>query len=198
MAWTYDFVASVVSIGAWKGWVLTSLAYLTGPRVLEFGHGPGHLQLALHEGQIQVYGLDSSHQMSRLAKRRLARRQFSACLALARAQSTPFPSGWFDQVVATFPSEYIFHLETLQEIHRLLKPGGVAVILPQARITGRGFLQRSAALLFRLTGQTQPVLDLWQEHVQKPFRDLGFDTQIDEITLPNSVVQVILAKKPQT
>ena len=61
-AWTYDFVAASVSIGRWRGWVLTALPYLEGPRVLELGHGPGHLQLALFESGLAPLGLDASRQ----------------------------------------------------------------------------------------------------------------------------------------
>jgi ubiquinone/menaquinone biosynthesis C-methylase UbiE len=198
LAWTYDFVASTVSVGSWKSWVLSSLSYLPGPRVLELGHGPGHLQVALAEKHLQAFGLDASPQMSRIASQRLKKNMVSFRLVRAQAQSAPFPSSWFDQVVATFPSEYIFNPETLQEVHRLLKPGGIAVILPQARITGHGVLHRCAAWLFRLTGQTQPVLDIWRDHVQKPFQHLGMETTLDEIQLPGSVIQVILAEKPKT
>ena len=43
-AWTYDFVAAVVSIGRWNQWIDSALPFVQGRRVLEIGHGPGHLQ----------------------------------------------------------------------------------------------------------------------------------------------------------
>ena len=48
MAWTYDLVAAVVSVGMWTSWVRSTLTYLNGPQVLELGHGPGHLQIAFN------------------------------------------------------------------------------------------------------------------------------------------------------
>src|SRR6266545_6817971 len=48
-AWSYDLVAATVSLGRWKGWVKTATGLLTGPRVLELGFGPGHMQTYLVE-----------------------------------------------------------------------------------------------------------------------------------------------------
>ena len=45
-SWTYDWVASIVSLGEWQNWVSSVLPYIIGPNVLEIGFGPGHLQAA--------------------------------------------------------------------------------------------------------------------------------------------------------
>src|SRR5512143_1827971 len=76
-AWTYDVVAAVVSIGRWNDWVRAALPYVEGARVLEIGHGPGHLQLDLRQTGRQVMGLDESRQMGRLARNRLLRGRFT-------------------------------------------------------------------------------------------------------------------------
>ena len=64
-AWTYDLVASVVSFGRWKGWAKETLKLINGPRVLELGFGPGHLQAGLHAAGMEPFGLDESSQMAR-------------------------------------------------------------------------------------------------------------------------------------
>ncbi|NTU63042.1 MAG: hypothetical protein HGB05_06465, partial [Chloroflexi bacterium] len=46
-AFTYDAVAWLVSLGQWQAWGRTTLDRVRGPRVLEIGHGPGHLLIAL-------------------------------------------------------------------------------------------------------------------------------------------------------
>ncbi|HTP03398.1 MAG TPA: hypothetical protein VMJ64_18630, partial [Anaerolineales bacterium] len=48
-AWTYDIVATTVSIGRWNHWVASALPYVRGKRILEIGQGPGHLQLLLRQ-----------------------------------------------------------------------------------------------------------------------------------------------------
>ena len=74
-AWSYDLVAAFVSLDRWNDWVRSVLPYLTGDRILEIGHGPGHLQRALAEGHPTglIVGLDLSRNMGKIAKRRLAR-----------------------------------------------------------------------------------------------------------------------------
>ena len=42
-AFTYDLVAATVSFGDWKNWVYSILPFINGTRILELGHGPGHL-----------------------------------------------------------------------------------------------------------------------------------------------------------
>jgi ubiquinone/menaquinone biosynthesis C-methylase UbiE len=134
---SYDLVAWIVSLGRWKSWVLTSLPELAGPRVLELGHGPGHLQVALNEKVFQTIGIDLSRQMGKLAKRRLSKFGFPSSLVRAEAQNLPFARKSFDQVVATFPTEYISSEESLEEIHRVAAEAGEFVIIPVAWITGK-------------------------------------------------------------
>ena len=191
-AWTYDLVAWVVSLGRWKRWVHSSLPYLEGPRILELGPGPGHLQVALVQKGIQVYGMDSSPQMLHQAAQRLARKNYPSRLVLGKAPDLPFASSSFDQIVATFPTEYIFHPPALCEIQRLLHPGGSLVILPVAWITGGGWLDRLAARLFQLTGQAPA----WNERRLQPFRQAGLDVSTRMVQLEGSEVMLIVARKP--
>jgi ubiquinone/menaquinone biosynthesis C-methylase UbiE len=73
LAWTYDFVTSVVSLGRWSDWVQSALPYLNG-RVLEFGFGPGHLLPSLSENNLPAFGLDESRQMAHLARHLLLKK----------------------------------------------------------------------------------------------------------------------------
>src|SRR5688572_31722362 len=70
-AFTYDLVAAAVSFGHWRDWVMSVLPFIQGTRVLELGHGPGHLQHALLNRGLFTVGLDESAQMGLLARRRL-------------------------------------------------------------------------------------------------------------------------------
>jgi ubiquinone/menaquinone biosynthesis C-methylase UbiE len=197
LAWTYDWVAAAVSVGFWKAWVRSVIPYIEGPRVLELGHGPGHLQIALKGlpggAPFQVFGLDRSKQMGRQAARRLQRAGYSAGLTNGLAQALPFPSGTFHSVVSTFPSEYIFQRETLPEVWRVLAPGGKFVVLPLAWITGRRLPERLAALLFRVTGEAP----LFHDRSLDPLRQMGFETRSEYVKLPSSRLLIIEACKPR-
>jgi len=201
-AWTYDFVAAVVSLGQWKDWVLTALPYIEGRRVLELGHGPGHLQLALHERGFQTFGLDESKFMSRQARRRLKQRpglleKPGLCSNLTRgyAQSLPFSGQAFDTLVATFPAKYILDPRTLDEAHRVLRPGGRLVVLPLAWITGRRALERLMAWLFRVTGEVTGAPGELPAAVKGHFTRAGFEVRKETAQLKSSTVLVIVATK---
>jgi ubiquinone/menaquinone biosynthesis C-methylase UbiE len=197
-AWTYDWVSAAVSLGMWKKWVLAVLPYLEGPRILELGHGPGHLQAALMQQGKQAIGLDASQQMGRLAVKGL---RVGCCYGYGiingYAQFLPFPNNCINQVVATFPSEYIFDQRTFSEVHRTLLPGGAFIILPLAWITGRRFHERAAAWLFRFTGQVPGDLSPnWEDWVLEPIRLAGFIPHVEWLELKASTLLIIHAQKP--
>jgi ubiquinone/menaquinone biosynthesis C-methylase UbiE len=216
-AFTYDIVAATVSLGRWKDWVLSVVPFIEGNQILEIGHGPGHLQRLLLSRHLLVVGIDESAPMGRLAKHNL-RRFFSQIqpktsspsktnlnpqsdytqISLTRgvAQHLPFPNKSFDTVVATFPTEYIFESETLNEAQRVLISGGRLVILPSATILGRGILDRLMALIFHITGQSSPSLsELLEEKTKAPFGESGFYVQIHELDIKSSLVFIIVATK---
>ena len=103
-AFAYDLVAATVSVGQWKNWVSSILPFITGTRILEIGHGPGHLQRLLLSRGLVAVAIDESAPMGLLAKRNTAGK---VTLARALAQGLPFADASFDTVIATFPAEYI-------------------------------------------------------------------------------------------
>ena len=194
-AFAYDLVAATVSLGRWKDWVMAVVPFIEGSRLLEIGHGPGHLQRVLRSRGLSAVGLDESAQMGRLAKHRLGE---SASLARGLAQSLPFPNESFDTVVATFPAEYIFDPRTLTESRRVLVRGGRFVVLPGAIITGRGGLERIMAWLFRATRQTPPDLpEIIRERSRGPFARAGFQVETHEIRIRSSLVLIVVGTRLQ-
>ena len=191
LAWSYDLVAWIVSLGRWKSWVFSTLPYLPGPRVLELGHGPGHLQLAMRNKGLGAFGLDLSRQMGHLAMHKLKAARLPGNLIRGKAEHLPYSSAVFDQIVATFPSEYIFSVHTIKEIHRTLTSGGHFVILPVAWITGQGMFERLMAALFRVTGQAPE----WSARFSDPLRRAGFQVKEEPLTLAGSKIMILVAQK---
>lgn len=191
MAWTYDWVAAIVSLGMWHSWVQSVVPYLDGSRILELGHGPGHLQAELLKKGNLIIGLDASRQMSQLAARRLWKKKYSPSLVRGFAQALPFADNSFQKIVSTFPSEYIVDPLTLAEINRVLEPGGQAIILALAWITGNKLLERAAGSLFHITGQAPE----WEDRFLDPVKKAGFQAHVDWIDLKSSRLVIIVAEK---
>ena len=222
LAFAYDLVAATVSLGRWKDWVLSVVPFIEGRRVLEIGHGPGHLQRFLLSRDLLAVGIDESAPMGRLAKQNL-KKAFSskplsdsptaisnnllpnnhqdsgyAKINLTRslAQLLPFPAECFDTVVATFPADYIFQMVTLEEARRVLVQGGRFVILPGASILGRGVMDRLMAFIFHLTGQTPPNLsEVLHEKTRDPFALANFQVEFHELEIRSSQVLILVATK---
>jgi ubiquinone/menaquinone biosynthesis C-methylase UbiE len=196
-AWTYDAVAWLVSMGEWNIWVRNALPYLPGPRILELGSGPGHLQVSLAEKTgIQAFGVDASPQMVRQAAGRLTRKGMPARIIRALGQQLPFPAGCFDQVVATFPTDYIYNQTTLAEIRRVLQPGGSLVIIPAGWIKGDAPGRRFLRGVYKFTGQSPPAPDSeLLMRLQEPFVRAGFEVDSKIIPLQSADILLILANK---
>jgi len=166
LAWAYDGVAWLVSMGQWNVWAATAMEALSGSTVLELGHGPGHLQVKMATRGWKVMGVDVSLQMGILARRRLQQAGLPLRLVRACAQALPFRDGAFQEAVATFPTEYILDRRTRDEAVRVLRPGGRIVIVAAARFTGKDPISRFLEWLYRITGQREPLPrendPLWQ------------------------------------
>jgi ubiquinone/menaquinone biosynthesis C-methylase UbiE len=203
----YDLVAATVSMGRWKDWVLSVLLFIEGNRILEIGHGPGHLQRALLDRGLAAVGMDESSQMGHLAWRNLTQRRFrqaqnsprphlaytQTSLTRGVAQQIPFPTTSFDTIVATFPSEYITDPQTLSEIKRCLVYGGRLVVLPVA-------LPKNRALdwLFKVTHQRPTeALGIIQSRLKEPFVEAGFQTEIRTLEVKSGSLLIVLAVKPR-
>ncbi len=197
-SWTYDAVAALVSMGRWNQWILCALPYIRGQQVLELGFGNGHLQLALAKSGYKAFGLDESRQMAKQTFLRLTRNALPPKLSRGYAQSLPFEAACFDTLVATFPTEYILEAQTLEEVHRVLRPGGRLVVIPTAWIGGQAPSDRAAAWFFRVTHQAERITDDLQDRIKVPFAAAGFGVETVVVTVRSSSVLIILARKAET
>lgn len=192
LAFTYDLVSTIVSLGAWRCWQRAALKHLpaTG-RLLELAHGTGNLQLDLWANGFRPVGYDLSPYMGRIARRKLHRDNRAALLAQGRAQSLPFASGAFAAVVSTFPTNFIIDPRTLDEVYRVLEPDGLFVIVPNGILTGGGLVEHGLEWLYRVTGQReQPQFDF-----EGLFAAHGFSAVVVQERCPRSLAQVIVARK---
>lgn len=192
LAFTYDFVAALVSGGLWKRWVLGTIPLLTGERILELGYGPGHLQKAMRENGLQSFGLDESRQMAAIAGRRL-RLAGKPTILRAHTQKMPFADHSFDCIVSTFPSEYIFDPDTLSECSRVLRTDGKMVVLLTARIIAGGGWRRVVGWFSRIPFRLPGAFSVMGKITER-FNACGFQASISWIPSLDSELMVVLAR----
>jgi ubiquinone/menaquinone biosynthesis C-methylase UbiE len=130
LAWAYDPVSALVSLGNWDRWRRLALVEPLAGRILEIGFGTGALQLELARNPaVGIFGLDRSWAMQRVAGRKARRAGVSLRCVQGDCQRLPYPDGCFDTILATFPAGYIGEADTWREVQRCLrKPGGRFVV----------------------------------------------------------------------
>lgn len=101
-----------------------------GARVLEVAPGPGYLAIALARRGYAVTGVDISGSFVRIASENAARAGVKAEFLRGSASDLDLEDGAFDFVVckAAFKN-FADPLGALAEFHRVLRPGGHALIL---------------------------------------------------------------------
>ena len=111
------------------------LGDVTGRRVVDFGCGSGANTVLLAGRGAHVWGIDISHDLLRLAQRRLAvsGRENGATFIAGSAHDMPFPDQSIDVV---FGMAILHHLDldlVSREVKRVLKPGGRAIFKEPVR-----------------------------------------------------------------
>lgn len=198
LAWLYDIVAGIVSLGMWQSWVACTLPYLNGPVILELGHGSGHLQALLAERENVIFGIDVSRQMGRLAMKNIPTGKFSL-LTNGDVHNLPYKSGSFNEIVCTFPTNYITADQVLLEIQRVLVHKGKLIILPMAWIKPTTMIYRCAAWLFNITGQApEHAQTKVTEFFVKTLSEAGFSCQPHLVDLQNSQVLLLSCSNTHT
>lgn len=188
-AWAYDFVAWLVSFGNWSKWRRDVLDYLKQGSVLEIGFGTGALLVTMKRAGFDVYGLEPSSQMLRVTERRMKREAISLRILQGRTQAIPISDQNIDNIISTFPSNYIFEEDSLKEIKRVLAVGGRVVI------TGFG-VRFNSRLKNGLTGWfLNDGSDIFIMRFCQTAQDLGFNPTLIQHQDDSYILPVIIMEK---
>lgn len=120
----YDLLNKLLSAGRDQAWRRTAVAHLPMGRILDLGSGTG--AAASLFGTREVIALDPVRQMLRLSPHKLR--------VAAVGESLPFPDATFEGVFSAYVFRNLTSVEdTVAEIGRILRPGGVAAIVDLGR-----------------------------------------------------------------
>lgn len=151
----YDRKNALLERLAMRRWRTRLWSKVKGSRILEVGVGTG-ANFPFYPKGVHVSAIDLSDRMLEQAKEKAAREGIPVDLRQMDVQALEFPDQSFDVVVATFvfcsvPDPIL----GLQEIRRVLKPEGRAVLLEHVRRETplAGFLMDCLnPLIVRMTG----------------------------------------------
>jgi demethylmenaquinone methyltransferase/2-methoxy-6-polyprenyl-1,4-benzoquinol methylase len=135
----YDLMNDLMSGGLhryWKWFTVGQAALRPGMRVLDLATGSGDLARAMagRDG-IEVWMSDINASMLSIGRDRAIDKGLDLPAVQCDAERLPFPDGSFDRVTVAFGLRNMTHKDlALAEMHRVLKPGGMALVLEFSRV----------------------------------------------------------------
>lgn len=137
----YDVMNDLMSGGLhrlWKRYTITVANPRPGDRVLDIAGGTGDLDLAfapLVAPNGTVVHTDINESMLREGRDRLLDKGVVLPTLVCDAEHLPFPDGHFDIVTVAFGLRNMTHKElALQEMNRVLRPGGKLLVLEFSKV----------------------------------------------------------------
>ncbi len=144
----YDGLNRVISFGIdvkWRKKVLKLVADKNPRQILDIATGTGDLAILMARTNAErIVGLDISAGMLEVGRNKIAEKKLSDKIEmmLADSEDMPFDDNSFDAITVAFGIRNFEHLEKgLAEILRVLKPGGIFVILETSNPTKAPFKQ---------------------------------------------------------
>ena len=132
----YDGLNRVISFGIdvkWRKKVLKLVTNTNPENVLDIATGTGDLAILMTKtGAKEIVGLDISEGMLEVGRKKIAERKLDnkIKMVLGDSENIPFEDNSFDAITVAFGVRNFENLEKgLAEILRVLKPGGIFVIL---------------------------------------------------------------------
>lgn len=136
IAYRYDFLNHVLSYGfdiLWRRKAIRLLEKYKPRTILDIATGTA--DLAIEAARLQpehIYGVDISSAMLAIGRRKVAQRRLDSVISLieGQAEQLQFADRSMDAVMVAFGVRNFSNLEQgLAEMHRVLKSGGIAMIL---------------------------------------------------------------------
>ena len=196
----YDYLAGVYE-RKYAGIALKQLFINEGETVLETGFGTGHCLKRIAESvgeKGKVYGVDISSGMLKVARNRLEKAHLIERVELycGDAAALPYDDSFFDAIFMSFTLELFDTPEipvVLEEVKRVLKPGGRAGIAAMSRENGSSLMLR----LYEWSHKKWPAYaDCRPIYLERSLTGAGYDIRNREILkLFGLPVEIVIAIK---
>jgi len=149
IAWRYDFLNHFLSLGTdiwWRRRAISAIERLINPsKILDVATGTGDMAIAsLRLKPDSVIGIDISSKMLEKGIQKVTRKKVADRITLFQApsESIPFPEGSFDVAMSSFGVRNFSDVDKgLSEMYRILRDGGVIMVLEFSKPSGFPFKQ---------------------------------------------------------
>lgn len=186
----YDRLNRMLSLGVdlcWRKKVLEIIKNQVPKSLLDVATGTGDLPILLAETGADIVGVDISEGMLEIGRSKVKKYGLEQQVSLqyGDSESLPFEKNYFDAITVAFGVRNFENLEKgLSEMYRVLKPGGVQVVLelsvPQTPVLKQLYLLYSKYILpvvGRLISKDQKAYQYLPESVEafpsgKAFADI--------------------------
>lgn len=134
----YDLLNRLLSMGIdrrWRTFAVGKVHTTPGGSVLDIATGTGDIALEIARQtpqDVTIVGADISREMVEIGRQKVAASPYSQRISfeIAPCEALPFTDSRFDSVTIAFGIRNVVDRQKgLSEMHRILKPGGRAVIL---------------------------------------------------------------------
>lgn len=194
--WLYDGISGVAALAVggekrFRQLALEGIAIAPETKVLDLCCGSGQTTQFLVQRSQQVTGLDASPLSIQRAKQNVPQAEYVE----AFAEKMPFADGSFDVVhtsAAMHEMEPQQLRQILQEVHRVLKPGGWFTMVDFHQPTNPIFVPGLAVFFWLF--ETETAWQLLKEDLKKLLTEMGFEVR-DRKLYAGGSLQVIQAQK---
>lgn len=144
----YDGMNRLISFGidqSWRKKVIKMVEESNAKSVIDIATGTGDLAIALAKTNVEtVVGIDISKGMLDVGRKKIAAQELSSKIDMVEADSEnlPYKDATFDAATVAFGVRNFENLDKgLSEIYRVLKPGGIFLVLETSNPTKFPFKQ---------------------------------------------------------